>query len=132
RLTFCSLAVLAVLIFAPVAAARGLLLGSYHGIRGQYSSTQAAVNAAKPGDWILVGPGDYKTTSSAAPSGRSNTPAGILITKPHVYVRGMNRNTVIVDGTKSGPACSRAKGDQNFGPQGKGGAQGLNGIMVWK
>ena len=44
----------------------------------------------------------------------------------------MNRNTVIVDGTKSGPACSRAKHDQNFGPQGNGGAQGLNGIMVWK
>jgi hypothetical protein len=44
----------------------------------------------------------------------------------------MNRNAVIVDGTKSGPACSRAKADQNVGPQGKGGAQGLNGIMVWK
>ena len=44
----------------------------------------------------------------------------------------MNRNTVIVDGTKSGPACSRAKSDQSFGPRGKGGAQGLNGIMVWK
>ena len=44
----------------------------------------------------------------------------------------MNRKTVIVDGTKSGPACSRAKVDQNFGPRGKGGARGLNGIMVWK
>ena len=119
-------------VLAPPALGTVLTVGTYKGVRGQYTSLQTAVNAAQPGDWILVGPGDYKTTSSAAPTGRSNTPAGILITKPHVYVRGMNRNTVIVDGTKSGPACSRAKHDQNFGPQGKGGAQGLNGIMVWK
>ena len=54
---------------APAASATVLRVGTYHGIRGQYSSIQAAVNAAKPGDWILVGPGDYKTTSSQAPTG---------------------------------------------------------------
>src|SRR5207248_6201336 len=43
-----------------------------------------------------------------------------------------NGNTGLGDGTKSGPACSRAKRDQNLGPRGKGGARGLNGIMVWK
>ena len=117
---------------ASAAGARVLLVGTYKGIRGEYESIQAAVDAARPGDWILVGPGDYKTTSSRAPAGRSDTPAGVLITTPRVYLRGMNRKTVIVDGTKSGPACSRAKRDQNFGPHGKGGARGRNGIMVWK
>ncbi len=31
-------------------------------IAGQYSTIQAAVDAAKPGDWILVAPGDYHET----------------------------------------------------------------------
>jgi hypothetical protein len=123
---------LAMLVSATAASARVLLVGTYKGVRGQYRSIQSAVDAARPGDWILIGPGDYKTKSSRAPAGRSDTAAGILITTPRVYVRGMNRNTVIVDGTKSGPACSRARRDQNLGPHGKGGAQGLNGIMVWK
>ena len=126
------LVALAALALAGVAGARVLRVGTYKGIRGQYKSIQAAVDAARPGDWILVGPGDYKTTSSRAPAGRSDTPAGVLITTRRVYLRGMNRRTVIVDGTKSGPACSRAKSDQNFGLHGKGGARGLNGIMVWK
>jgi len=117
---------------AGAAGARVLLVGTYKGIRGGYESIQAAVDASRPGDWVLVGPGDYKTTSSRAPAGRSDTPAGVLMTTPRVYLRGMNRRTVIVDGTKSGPACSAAKRDQNFGPRGKGGARGLNGIMVWK
>src|SRR5690242_10968319 len=41
------------------AAPRVLLVGSYKGIPGQYSAIQDAVDAANPGDWILVGPGDY-------------------------------------------------------------------------
>src|SRR5947208_12513299 len=118
RVTVPILAVLAVLGCATAAGAHVLLVGSYKGIRGQYQSVQAAVDAARPGDWVLIGPGDHKTTSSRAPAGRSDTPAGVLITTPRVYVRGMNRNNVIVDGTKSGPACSRAKRDQNLGPHG--------------
>ncbi|HEY1519684.1 MAG TPA: hypothetical protein VGF91_24880 [Solirubrobacteraceae bacterium] len=120
-------------IVAPAASARVLRVGTYHGVKGQYSSIQAAVNAAKPGDFILIGPGDYKTSSSSAPKGAPDSPAGILITKPRIYVRGMNRNTVIVDGTKPGsPRCATSKPAQNFGPTGKKGALGLNGIMVWK
>ena len=46
-------------------------MGTYKGIAGQYKSIQAAVNAAKPGDWILVGPGDYKT-HVGAPRARSH------------------------------------------------------------
>jgi hypothetical protein len=45
----------------------------------------------------------------------------------------MNRNAVIVDGTKPGSApCSSKASAQNFGPAAKGGPQGLNGILVWK
>src|ERR1700758_2167177 len=85
------------LAIAPAAGARVLRVGTYHGIAGQYTSIQAAVNAAHPGDWILIAPGDYKTSSSSAPKTAPNAPAGILITKPRIYLRGMNRNTVIVD-----------------------------------
>ncbi len=110
-----------------------LLVGSYHGIPGQYRSIQAAVDAAKPNDWILIGPGDYKTASGRAPKGAPTMPAGVLLTKAGLYLRGMNRNTVIVDGTKPGSAsCSSARSAQNFGPASSKGATGLNGIEIWK
>jgi hypothetical protein len=102
---------------------RVLLVGTYHGIAGQYRTVQAAVAAAGPGDWILVAPGDYKTTKGTAPAAAPGSPAGVLMQKPGVWIRGMDRNTVVIDGTKSGPRCSNRAGDQN-GP--------LNGIMVWK
>jgi hypothetical protein len=102
---------------------RVLRVGTYHGIRGQYRTLTAAVAAAGPGDWILVAPGDYKTTSSHAPAAAPGSPSGVLVQTPGLWIRGMDRNTVVVDGTKSGPACSNRAADQN-------GA--LNGIMVWK
>jgi hypothetical protein len=133
RIRTCWIAVLATLVLAPAAGAEVLLVGTYHGIRGQYKSIQAAVDAAKSGDWILIGPGDYKTTSSRRPPGRSDLAAGVLIAKPDLYIRGMNRNTVIVDGTKPGSSqCSKKESAQNFGPKAKGGPLGLNGLMVWK
>ena len=94
------------LALASAAGARVLRVGTYRGIPGQYRTIQAAVNAAKPGDWVLVAPGDYKTKSFRAPAGNSDHPAGVLITTPRLHLRGMNRNTVIVDGTKVGSACS--------------------------
>ena len=40
--------------------------------------------------------------------------ACLLIATPHLTLRGMNRSTVIVDGTKPGsPPCSADAGDQN-------------------
>ncbi len=118
---------------ASTSAVRVLRVGTYHGIRGQYRSIQAAVDAARPGDWILVAPGDWKTKSFRAPKGARSTPAGILITTPRLHLRGMNRNTVVVDGTKPGSAkCSRAKAAQNLGPKKAKTAVGLNGIMVYK
>ena len=57
----------------------------------------------------------------------------MLITTSGVYLRGMNRSRVVIDGTKPGsPQCSSNAGDQSFGPNGSGGPRGLNGIMVWK
>jgi hypothetical protein len=138
-----------VLLFAGSAAAKVLLVGSYHGVRGQYTTIQSAVAAAKPGDWVLIGPGDYKTTAKSvrSPKGHPGFPAGVLITTPDVHIRGMNRNTVIVDGTKPGSAvCSRKAAAQNFGSRSVSGdssyavmakaaadhGAGLNGVMVWK
>jgi hypothetical protein len=117
---------------AAAANARVLRVGTFHGIRGQYRSIQAAVSAARRGDWILVAPGDYKTHSSRTPKGRSDRPAGVLITTPDLHLRGMNRNTVIVDGTKSGSACNNQRRAQNFGPNHGKGPLGLNGIMIYK
>jgi hypothetical protein len=89
-------------LIAPAANADVLRVGTYNGIPGQYSSIQDAVAAAQPGDFILVAPGDYKTTGSTAPSDSSDTPAAVLMATPYVTLRGMDRNTVIVDGTKPG------------------------------
>ena len=58
----------------------------------------------------------------------------MLITKARLHIRGMNRNTVIVDGTKPGSAvCSRKGSAQNFGLPVRGGKpSGANGLMVYK
>jgi hypothetical protein len=133
RRIFVVVAVGALLGLASTASGRVLRVGTYHGIPGQYRSIQAAVDAARPGDWILIGPGDYKTTSSRRAPGRSDLAAGILISTPRIYVRGMNRNTVIVDGTRPGSAaCSRSAAAQNLGPTSAKGPLGLNGVVVWK
>jgi hypothetical protein len=52
---------LAMAIFALIPATAGaqvLRVGSLRGVPGQFRSVQAAVNAARPGDIVLVGPGD--------------------------------------------------------------------------
>src|SRR5690348_6447014 len=63
-----SCVVLVGLCLPELTAARVLRVGTYHGSKGQYRTIQAAVKAAKPGDWILIGPGDYKSHSSSAPT----------------------------------------------------------------
>jgi hypothetical protein len=127
------LATLLAVIVVPTASAKVLRVGSYKGISGQFKTIQAAVNAAKPNDWILIGPGDYKTSSAQRVPGQPTLAAGVLVTKAGLYLRGMNRNSVIVDGTKPGSAkCSRKAADQNLGPKGSGGPVGLNGILVWR
>jgi hypothetical protein len=125
--------VMCMTMLTGAAGAKVLRVGTYKGIRGQFTTIQAAIDAARPGDWVLIGPGDYKTSSYRAPKGHADVPAGILIDKPLVFVRGMNRNKVIVDGTKPGtPTCSSRPSAQNFGPRYGGGHAGLNGIEVWE
>src|SRR5438046_1587575 len=76
-------------VIAPGAAARTqrarvLLVGSFHGRAGQFSSIQAAVDAARSGDWILIGPGDYHERGDRDPrySALSDVGAGVMITTP--------------------------------------------------
>ena len=87
-----------------------------------YASIQGAVNAAASGDWVLVAPGDYHEQGVPGAS----EPAGVLIQTPWIHLRGMNRNTVIVDGTKTGSAgpCSGDQGAQD--------PRARNGIDVYK
>ena len=121
---------------ASVAASPAVLLVGPAGTAGaQYSSIQAAVDAAQPGDWILVAPGVYHE--------HGNDRAGVLIQKSNLHLRGMNRNSVVVDGTRASlgqlngtlppgsVACSTDKPLQDFGPKDTGGHDiGRNGIMV--
>lgn len=53
-----------------------------------YSTIQAAVNRAKPCDWILVAPGVY--------------PESVVIKTSQIHLRGLDRNRVIVDGRHRG------------------------------
>jgi hypothetical protein len=122
---------------APPAPGAVLRVGSYQGIPGQYSSIQAAVDAARPGDWVLIGPGDYHETGNRVPPGAvgdDTAGAAVLVTTPGIHIRGMDRNGVVLDGTKPGASqCSSATADQNLGPLGPGGAPtGRNGLIVFK
>ena len=49
-----------------------------------YATIQKAVNAAKPCDWILIAPGVYREA--------------VVVKTPHLHLRGLDRNLVIVDG----------------------------------
>jgi hypothetical protein len=117
---------------AATSPAPGVLrVGSWHGIPGTFSSIQAAVNAARPGDWILVGPGDYHESGSDDPA----HPAGVMIRTPDLYLRGMDRNNVVVDGTRPGapgpcPAGAEYQSNGPNGPDGK--PAGRSGIEVYK
>jgi hypothetical protein len=125
-------------------------VGTFNGTPGNVTTTedvariQEAVNEAEvwadhhscdgaPCDtYVLLAPGDYKTVAGAieaAPPGQD--PAGVLIDTANVWLVGMNRNRVVIDGTQSGPPCSAAQSDQAFGPSGSPG-EGLNGVMVWQ
>ena len=102
-------------------APRVLQVGSYAGHRGAFNTIQAAVNAARPGDWILIAPGDYHEAGSDL--------AGVYVTTPGIHLRGMDRSHVIVDGTLPGSApCSSDPAAQNFGTD----SHGRNGIEVFK
>src|SRR5437660_12917120 len=96
-------------------------VGTYRGIPGQFRTIQAAVDAARPGDWILVAPGDYHETGSTDP----DLPAGVLIRTPGIHLRGLDRNRVIVDGTRPG-APTPCSPDPAFQVTGR------DGVVVYK
>jgi hypothetical protein len=83
-----------------------------------FGTIQRAVNAAQPGDFVLIWPGVYHEKGTAAD--------GVYIGKPNIHIRGMDRNKVIVDGTNPGATvpCSSDQAFQDLG--------GRNGIEVFK
>ena len=132
RLEMVSLAIVLFLAFSSIVASGGasasdqrtcgvLYVGAFGGIATPKSSTfktiQAAVDAAKPSDWILIAPGDYHergdmgayVPSASDVSDGWSTAVSISPHRESIYA-GMNRNSVIVDGTlsKASTPCSSA------------------------
>jgi hypothetical protein len=102
-----------------------LRVGRFHGIPGTYATIQAAVNAARPGDWVLVAPGDYNETGAPG--------AGILVTTSGIHIRGLSRNAVVIDGTLAGGrACAATRKAQNPSPTGRNGIEvlGVDGVSI--
>jgi hypothetical protein len=78
-------AMLAIAMLVPaVASARVLVVTKKHVSFKHYHSIQSAVNAARSGDWVLIAPGTYT--------------GPVKVTKDNLYIRGLDRNKVIVDG----------------------------------
>ncbi len=114
--------------------------GPSTGYRGSTRPIQAAVNAAQPGDWILIAPGDYHEQADHRSIHRrredrspSVGTAGVAIHTNDIHLRGMNRNSVVVDGTKPGaPQCSSNPADQDLGVLNPSSDPlGRNGIDIW-
>jgi hypothetical protein len=84
-----------------------------HSARPYYRTVQGAVDAARSGDWILIYPGVYHEKSRQWPT------AGVWIQKPNLHIRGLDRNRVIIDGSKGTAAhpCPSAAGQQDFTPR---------------
>ncbi len=58
--------------------------GGVLGVPGDYDTIQAAVDAAEPGDLVLIDEGTYNE--------------GVVVQTDEIVIRGVNRNTVILDG----------------------------------
>src|SRR5690242_822465 len=129
------LAVVVVAVAAVPARAAVLRVGTWKGRPGGYTSIQDAVDAAHPGDWILIAPGDYHEQADHRAAGpATETGAGVMIRTPNVHLRGLDRNAVIIDGTKPGAApCDASRDAQDFGPlDADGNPVGRNGIEAFE
>src|SRR5262245_53261495 len=123
------------LVAAAATAPRVLRVGTLNGSVGDHTTIQDAVDAAQPGDWILIAPGDYKERGDYThPGPNGNAGAGVLIRTPGIHVRGLDRNGVVIDGTQPGAAvCDSAAAAQVLGPlDGNGQPMGRNGIEVFE
>ncbi len=124
----------------PPPAPRALLVGTFNGHAGQYTSIEAAVRDAHPGDWVLVAPGVYHEAADhqSPPTDEqldAGASGGVLVTTNNVHIRGMDRNGVVVDGTapNGSGACSNDPTVQDFGnTESNGHRTGRNGIVVYK
>src|SRR5215472_7078345 len=78
----------------------------------QYGTVQAAVDAARPGNWILIWPGVYHENNPA-------WHAGVWVGTRDLHIRGLNRNQVIIDGSNGSAAhpCPASPSRQNFAPR---------------
>jgi hypothetical protein len=74
---------LALLLAAP-ALARVEVVTKRPASFPHFRTIQAAVDAARPGDWVLIAPGVY--------------PESVRITTDRLHLRGLDRNRVILDG----------------------------------
>jgi hypothetical protein len=88
-----------------------------------FSTVQGAVDAASPGDWILIWPGVYHEKSARWPT------AGVWIQTRDVHLRGLDRNKVIIDGS-NGTASRPCPSSPSL--QDTNGGLGRDGIVVWK
>ncbi|HET6817327.1 MAG TPA: multicopper oxidase domain-containing protein [Mycobacteriales bacterium] len=94
----------------PSQAAKPHVLLVCNGSRGcphgasYYRSLSLAVSHASNGDWILVWPGTYKESVTVQP-GHGLTSG--------LHIRGMNRNTVVFDGKKTGGSAVHVQGVNN-------------------
>ena len=88
-----------------------------------YKTVQAAVNAAHPGDWVLIWPGVYHEKSKQWPT------AGVWVSKPNIHIRGLDRNKVIIDGS-NGSASRPCPSSPKL--QDTNGGMGRDGIVAFK
>ena len=56
------------------------------------TTIQAAVDQAQPCDWVVIPPGTYAES--------------IVVTTPNLHLRGLNRNTVVLDAVADGAAVA--------------------------
>src|SRR5262249_61186109 len=77
---------------------------------------------------------DTGRADSTQPGPDGGAGAGVLIRTPNLHLRGMDRNQVIVDGTKPGSApCDGSPAAQDLGPPDAGGQPiGRNGVEVFE
>ncbi len=68
----------------PASEAPTSWTGTTRNVPGEYPTIQSAVDAADPGDLVLIAPGVYKEA--------------VTVTTPGVTIRGTDRNAVILDG----------------------------------
>jgi hypothetical protein len=78
------IALAALLLGAATASARVLIVTQRSVSYPHFSRIQAAVNAARAGDWILIDRGVYV--------------GPVVIRTPRLHLRGLDRNRVVIDG----------------------------------